>query len=165
MRPAARQERLFFWGIDYSSTAIRLATENLRDTRLPIEFSVGDCLNLAAFDERTFDLAIDNHVLHCLTTVEHRRMFLRAAWRVLKVGGILFSETMSAEGEFDWFALEVDPETRTDRRRTRYWVKSQELDDELGGVGFVTVWRQLRPQPDRPAHGDTIVTVSKRLPG
>ena len=74
MRKLRLARKGFLLGIDYSSTAIRLATENLRDTRLPIEFWVGDCLKLAAFDERTFDLAIDNHVLHCLTTVEHRRV-------------------------------------------------------------------------------------------
>jgi SAM-dependent methyltransferase len=124
------------YGVDYSMTAIQLAERNARDAGATVHFSVGDCLGLDSFENEAMDLVVDNHVLHCLIGTEDRMGFLRSAYRVLKPGGILFSETMSSEGDFDAAAVGADPATRIARNHTRYWVTLSELNSELASAGF-----------------------------
>lgn len=77
-------------GIDYSPTAISMAAANALEAGLQIRFLAGDCLDLSRFADHTFDLAADNHTLHCIIGPD-RAVFLREAARILKPGGILFS--------------------------------------------------------------------------
>ncbi len=147
-------------GVDFSETAIELARRNAAERGLEIDFTVGDCLSLPQFPAGEFDLIVDNHVLHCIIGEIDRELFLRTARRLLKPGAIFFSETMSAEGSIDMAALRIDPETRVDARRTRYWVTANELKCEFHATGFEILHLDLRPQPDHPPPGDTIVTVA-----
>jgi ubiquinone/menaquinone biosynthesis C-methylase UbiE len=148
------------YGVDYSETAVRLAERNARQAGLAIAFSVGDCLSLDGFDDAAFDLAVDNHVLHCLIGVQDRMAFLRSAYRVLKPEGILFSETMSCEGKFDAEAVDADPSTRIARSHTRYWASRSELNGELETAGFLIFHQELRgPESLVGAH---IITYAKR---
>ncbi len=152
-------------GVDFSPTAIELARANAAAESphaARAEFLVADCLSMPEVPSEAFDLAIDNHTLHCLIEPGDRRRFLREAHRVLCPGGLLFSETMSAEGEPDLAALGVDPDSRVDRFRTRYWVRRNELLAELAEAGFVVQSMTLHPQPERPNPGCTIVTVASR---
>jgi 2-polyprenyl-3-methyl-5-hydroxy-6-metoxy-1,4-benzoquinol methylase len=147
-------------GVDFSETAIQLAELNAQAAGLAIQFSVGDCLNLDGFGSEVMDLVVDNHVLHCLIGAQDRRTFLQAAYRVLKPGGILFSETMSCEGGFDAVAMDADPATRIARSHTRYWVSQGELNGEMKAAGF-RVLHQERREEDEPA-GAQIITVAER---
>lgn len=70
-----------------------------------------------------FNLAIDNHVLHCLIG-DDRDRFLREVARVLRPGGVLFSDTMSREGAFDPARMGCDPATFVSVRGNRYWTWS-----------------------------------------
>ena len=150
-------------GIDFAPTAIELALANSRAAGQEIDFFVGDCLNMSSLPAETLDLAVDNHTLHCLVTKQDRHRFLSEVHRVLRPGGILFSETMSAEGLPDFCELGVDPSTRIDRHHTRYWVTRIELEHELAEGRFTVLSIRLRPQPEQPNHGDTIATVSRRI--
>lgn len=149
-------------GVDFSPTAIKLARANASKETADAEFIVADCLSMPEIPTATFDLAIDNHTLHCLIEPGDRSRFLCEARRVLRPGGILFSETMSAEGEPDFEKLGVDSETRVDAHRTRYWVGRDELRAELAEAGFAVRSMTLHPQPEQPNPGSTIVTVAAR---
>jgi 2-polyprenyl-3-methyl-5-hydroxy-6-metoxy-1,4-benzoquinol methylase len=149
-------------GVDFSETAIEMARRNAVAAGLSIDFTVGDCLTLSQFAAREFDVVVDNHVLHCVIGRADRESFLQTACRVLKVGGVFFSETMSAEGPIDMQAFSIDPLTRIDAQGTRYWVTARELQGELRSAGFEILHQELRRQPDHPPPGDSIVTVASR---
>jgi 2-polyprenyl-3-methyl-5-hydroxy-6-metoxy-1,4-benzoquinol methylase len=85
-------------GVDYSPTAIALARAHTSE--LGVEYMEGDCLDLVALASGSFDLVIDNHVLHCVIGADRGR-FLAEVARVLRDGGVFFSETMSREGDLD----------------------------------------------------------------
>ena len=146
-------------GIDFAATAIELARANVIDDR--VQFVVGDCLELAAFDDGAFDLAIDNHVLHCLLGADRGR-FLREVARVLRPGGLLFSETMSREAELDLDALNIDPDTFISRHGNRYWTTRAELDRDFDGAGFEVLERGARG--NAPGEGRDLITYARRRP-
>ena len=148
-------------GVDFSPTAIMLAQRNATRAGLDVAFHVGDCLDMSGFDADSFDLAVDNHTLHCLLG-DDRLRFLRQAAHLLKPGGVLFSETMSCEGRPDLAALGVDPVRRINASGNRFWVKRGELLAELAYAGFEVVRVDARPQPDRPDPGHTLVTVAHK---
>jgi SAM-dependent methyltransferase len=153
------------YGVDFSETAIQLAKRNATLVVQAIQFSVGDCLNLEEFDGGAFDLVVDNHVLHCLIGSRDRLAFLRSAYRVLKPGGILFSETMSSEGGFDFdaVAMDADPATRIARSHSRYWVGQEELNGEMEAAGF-RVAHQERRAEDEPSGAQIITYAERSLP-
>lgn len=153
LRLAARGHRVT--GVDFSPTAIALARTNAAG--VPITFLEGDCLALALPDA-SFDLAIDNHVLHCLLG-DDRARFLREIHRVLRPGGLLFSDTMSREGDFDPASVSCDPVTFTSTRGNRYWTSGPELDALLAATGFVIESRHRR---SNTLHGDSLIRVARR---
>jgi SAM-dependent methyltransferase len=144
-------------GVDFSETAIALARAHVTDDRA--RFVVGDCVALGEVAGAELDLAIDNHVLHCLLGGDRGR-FLREAARVLRAGGILFSETMSREGELDAAKLGIDPITFVSRNGNRYWTTRTELDDELARAGFEVVFRD--DYEAGPGEGRNLVTYARR---
>ena len=149
-------------GVDFSETAIELAKRNAADAGLLIDFTVGDCLTLSQFADGEFDVVVDNHVLHCVIGSADRGAFLQTACRVLKSGGVFFSETMSVEGVIDMQAFKIDPLTHIDAQGTRYWVTAPELQSELRSAGFEILHQEFREQSDHPPPGDSIVTVATR---
>lgn len=124
-------------GVDFSPTAIALARAHTSEPG--VEYIEGDCLQLALADE-SYDLVIDNHVLHCVIG-DDRGRFLREVARVLRDGGVFFSSTMSREGDLDVEKLSVDPATFVSRNGNRYWTSRAELDDELQRAGFEIEFR------------------------
>ncbi len=141
-------------GVDFSETAIALARANVPGPR----FQVGDCLALA-FPDAAFDLAIDNHVLHCLIG-DDRGRFLREVARVLRRGGLLFCATMSREGELDTAKLSVDPRTYVSLHGNRYWTTRAERDGELARAGFDIVFRD--DHEAGPGEGRDLTTYARR---
>jgi SAM-dependent methyltransferase len=141
-------------GVEFSATAIALARANFPN----ITFIEGDCLALT-FADASFDLAIDNHVLHCLIG-DDRGRFLREIARVLRDGGLLFSATMSREGDLDCAKLSVDPATFVSRSGNRYWTTRVELDAELERAGFDIVMRDEHEAG--PGEGRDLTRVVRR---
>ena len=52
-------------GVDFAETVIELARLNADEAALDVEFVVGDALALP-FPDGSFELVVDNHVLHCI---------------------------------------------------------------------------------------------------
>jgi SAM-dependent methyltransferase len=142
-------------GVDFAPTAIELARRNAPE----LQFVVGDCLALELTDA-SFDLAVDNHVLHCIIGGDRARFLCEVA-RVLRPGGLLFSDTMSREGRVDFDKHGFDPTTFVSKRGNRYLVSESELDAELAAAGFEIVVRQRRPDDEAIGHG--LVRVARRL--
>lgn len=156
---AERGYRVF--GVDYSPTAVRLAARNACEAGLTLHLLVGDCLR-RFFRVASMDLVVDNHVFHCIIGTRDRRAFLSAARDILKPGGVLFSETMSCDGDFDAAAVEADPVTRIACSRTRYWVSRQELCEEYGSAGFRILYQAYRSPEDSGGTGANLVTYAVR---
>jgi SAM-dependent methyltransferase len=150
---AARGYRVV--GVDFAPTAIELARRNAPD----VKFIVGDCLSLELPDG-SFDLVVDNHVLHCIIGADRAR-FLREVARVLRPGGLLFSDTMSREGNVDFDRFGFDPTTFVSKNNNRYLVGESELDAELSAAGFEIAFRYRRPDPVLP-FGDSLERVARK---
>lgn len=148
-------------GVDFAPTAVAIARANAAAAGVDIAFAVADCLDLRQFAGGSFDLAVDNHTLHCILGADRRR-FLAEAARLLAPGGAIFSESMSAEGSPDFVALGVDPSTRIDRHRTRYWARREELLEEFRLAGLDVLDVRARSQPERPNPGDTLVVIARK---
>jgi SAM-dependent methyltransferase len=147
---AARGHRVT--GVEYSATAVELARKNAP----AIRFVRGDCTALELPSE-SFDLAIDNHVLHCMVGPDRQRFAAEVA-RVLRPGGIFFSDTMSREGRFRPDAIGCDPKTFIATSGRRYWTSAKELDELLGLAGFEILFRCSRTDE----WGDTLERVARR---
>jgi SAM-dependent methyltransferase len=143
-------------GVDYSETAIELARRNAREAGLEARFERGDVLALGAVGP--FDLVVDNHLLHCILGADRARV-LAEVRRVLRAGGVFFSETMSCEGHWKPEAVKADPVTREARNRTRVWVSRKELEAELAGAGLA-VERLVAEQQD-PDSGETLIVYAR----
>jgi len=149
-------------GLDFSPTAISLAKSNADQAGLMIDFKEGDCLTLKDYADASFDLVVDNHVWHCIVGREDRAAFLKAAFRVLKPGGLLFSETMTREGSFSPSVVNADPETFIARNKSRYWVAREEALEELKLAGFEIVYERIKSQAATPGVGDLLVIYGRR---
>lgn len=145
-------------GVDYSPSAIQLARANAKRLGLPVEFREGDCLTLLGIVDRSMDLVVDNHVYHCIIGAHDRAAFLTCVARVMKPGGLFFSETMSCEGDFDPLVVHADPVTRISTAHTRFWVSVAELLEEYRAAGLEVLYAARRPATDMT--GDTLVTYA-----
>src|ERR1043165_9168518 len=143
-------------GVDFSPTAIALARAHTSEPG--VEYIEGDCLDLAALASGSFDLVIDNHVLHCVIGADRGR-FLGEVARVLRDGGVFFSETMSREGDLDVEKLGVDPATFVSRNGNRYWTTRAELDAELERAGFEILFRD--DPVAGPGEGKNLTSVAR----
>lgn len=88
-------------------------------------------------------------MFHCIIATPDRQAFLNALRDILKPGGILFSKTMSCDGDFDAAAVEADPVTRIACNRTRYWVRRQEMCEEYGSAGLQILHQSCRSPGNR----------------
>lgn len=147
--------------IDFSETAIELATRNAERAGVTVQLVVGDCIDLAAFDDASFDFIVDNHLLHCLIG-DDRLAFLRSAARVLRSGGTMFSDTMCHGPRLALDAFDIDPATRVTHYRTRFWATREELAAEFAAAGLRVIHEELREVDDDPNPGRMLLSVLRR---
>ncbi len=81
-------------GVDISPKAIRMAKAQSKGRGL--KFQAGDVTKLDAFADESFDFVLDGHCLHCIVEKKDRQAFFRVARRILKPGGLILIDTMSA---------------------------------------------------------------------
>ena len=146
-------------GVDYSGTAVALARKNAQEAGLArVHFAVCDALALGA--RGPFDALVDNHLLHCIVGGDRPRA-LAEIRRVLRTGGVFFSETMSCEGDFDPRVVKADPATRESLNGTRFWTSRAELEALIGLAGFAIEHLSLEQQPQDAGTGATIVVYAR----
>lgn len=80
-------------GVDISATAIEFAKKQAAERKLDVQFLVGDTCKAPA-DAGAYDIAIDDHLLHCIVLPKDRADTLNAAHAALKPGGECWIETM-----------------------------------------------------------------------
>ena len=79
-------------GADVSGTAIQMARAQSRG--LGLRFRHADLCRPLPLKDRTFDLALDGHCLHCITDRRDRKAFLGNVRRLLRPGGVFIVLTM-----------------------------------------------------------------------
>lgn len=145
-------------GFDYSESAVTVARRNLARWQVHADVRVGDAVVLDFVDDESIDLVVDNHVLHCLVEPTDRHGMLSRCAAVLRAGGVLFSETMSREGDFDPARFDVDPTTGISGNRRRIWTSAASLDGELRRAGFTIAHAETcPPTPEDGAVGDLLI--------
>jgi ubiquinone/menaquinone biosynthesis C-methylase UbiE len=138
------------YGIDISPTAIEWAKEKAKESSLKADFRVGSVLDLSYFPDNYFDYILDGHCLHCIIGND-REKFLSEALRVLKPGGILFSETMCGEIRDPEVQKLFDPESRCmirDGVAGRYIGLPEDIVEEFKCAGFKLISFEVSPDPD-----------------
>lgn len=80
-------------GVDISATAIAFAKRQAAERKLDVDFLVGDTCKPPA-NAGAYDLAIDDHLLHCIVQPKDRADTFNAARTALKPGGEFWIETM-----------------------------------------------------------------------
>ena len=148
-------------GVDVSATASELAQANAREAGVDVQLQVGNVLDLAGLSDDSFDLVIDNHLLHCIVAADDRARVLASLYRVLVPGGRLWSATMSAEGNFNPARFDADPATAIARNGRRIWVRRAQLEQELIAAGFMIASLMLVDDPI-PEDGTDLVTIARK---
>lgn len=87
-------------GVDISSLAIGAAQEIAHDKGLDIRYLQLDvCQYHATLDQ--FDLVIDSHLLHCITSTKKRKNYWQFVKRHLNSTGLFLVETMCYQDELE----------------------------------------------------------------
>lgn len=76
--------------VDISPTIISNALTMAQEQDVPVDFRVGNVLDLEDFDDGIFNIATDMGCLHMLVRAEHRRQYLKMVRRVLAPQGCFF---------------------------------------------------------------------------
>ncbi len=83
----------YYMGVDYSDLAIMNARAIADLKSMPLNFKVHDVTSTENLSLK-FDLIIDSHLWHCLTTAEQRKKYLQFIKNHLNPGGQFLLETM-----------------------------------------------------------------------
>jgi len=152
-------------GVDIAPTAIAWAQKNAAAARLPVHFQVMDVVSLADLADDSFDIVLDGRCFHCIIGGDRTR-FLQAAYRVLRVGGVLTICSMCNEvPEVSRLQGQFDPQSRCLMQgdiATRYIGDSNDILQELMAAGFTLVDVQLIPPRDNEDFAELQVIAEKR---
>ena len=125
-------------GIDIAPTAIELAQQRAEESELDAEFRTGSVLDLADFQDSSFDFVYDSHLLHCIIGKDRQKLFKNVI-RVLKPEGFFLVDTMcysELTHNFQGFDLETKCTIWPDGTATRYIGEEEDILDELRNAGF-----------------------------
>ncbi|WP_339132599.1 MAG: class I SAM-dependent methyltransferase [Candidatus Electrothrix sp. GW3-4] len=147
-------------GVDISPTAIDWAREKAQAGNALVDFHLGNVINLSTYQESAFDLVLDSHCLHCIIG-DHRALFLRSAYRVLRPAGCCIIKTMCGRPAKGWSPGHFDPQTRClirkDGLATRYLGLSKDIMQEVVDAGFQLKEWKIRPASCEEDQGELLV--------
>jgi ubiquinone/menaquinone biosynthesis C-methylase UbiE len=139
-------------GVDIAPFAIEWAQKKARTHKLTIDFQVGSVLDLANYADKTFDIVLDGHCLHCIIGND-RVLCLNSARQVLKPGGILHINTMCGEVTNNEMLQHFDPASRCliyqGDLAARYIGLAEDIVEEVRNAGFHILGWRVDPRRDR----------------
>jgi ubiquinone/menaquinone biosynthesis C-methylase UbiE len=107
-------------------------------------------LYLCDFPDNHFDYILDGHCLHCIIGNDRKKL-LSETLRVLKPGGIFFSETMCGEVKAEEWRKRFDESTRCLMIKDvaeRYIGLPEDIVEEFKSAGFELISYEISPDPD-----------------
>ncbi|MBE9136956.1 class I SAM-dependent methyltransferase [Nodosilinea sp. LEGE 07088] len=128
------------YGIDIAPSAIAWAKEKAQAQQSQVQFTVGSVLDLAVYEDDSFDLVVDSRCLHCIIGPD-RAHTLANIYRVLKPSGGFLIQSMCGEVMEDSpMRPTFDPNsccTMNDQGiATRYIGSASVILEELTTAGF-----------------------------
>lgn len=132
---------------DFSDTAVSLARGRAQEAGLGIEFGVEDMTRTLPFQDKTFDVVIDHRALHCIVDRSLRAATLNEIYRVLRPGGFFFSSTIAGMPRDHTLRDRIDPVTRSNPMKTRYFGEADDILEEVRAAGFLISGYQMLSQP------------------
>jgi ubiquinone/menaquinone biosynthesis C-methylase UbiE len=145
------------YGVDISSTAIEWAKEKAGERNLPVDFSVGNVLDLKEYQDEFFDFVFDGSCSHCIIG-EDRKSFLVSVYRVLKKGGFFHVRTICGDPWDEETLKTFDKESRCLMRAGdiayRYTGLPHDILEEIKTAGFhIVEWETGKGSTDPQHHG------------
>jgi ubiquinone/menaquinone biosynthesis C-methylase UbiE len=152
-------------GIDIAPTAVALAQERAVASVLDVAFHCGNVVHLQPFEDDSFDIVYDSHLIHCIIGDDRPTLFNNVR-RVLKPGGWFLVTTM-VYSEKTHELQGFDPETgytfldlHGETLATRYIGKEQDLLEEVESYGFAILHSEV--QLGQEKHGQLFIEATLR---
>jgi 2-polyprenyl-3-methyl-5-hydroxy-6-metoxy-1,4-benzoquinol methylase len=153
-------------GVDIAPSAVEWARDNAAQAGLDARFDAGDVLTLEGVADRSVDLVLDGHCLHCIEGPDRARV-LSAVRRVLRPVGHLLVRTMCADDVTHLAArADFDAASRCFLRKgvpVRYLGAPESILAELRDAGFAPVRHEVVPAQDADDMDELFALV--RVPG
>ena len=146
------------YGVDVVPEAIAWARQQAVAQSLRAEFSIGNVVTLAGFQNAFFDFVFDANCLFMIIGAE-RQAAIASLWRVLKPGGVFYAEThllneaimqrlvFSGQDYFD----PVGQYSTVQGQPMYYFSRGQEFVTLIESAGFQILQREkVPPYPTHP---------------
>jgi SAM-dependent methyltransferase len=151
-------------GLDVSETAVRMASRHASERGLSAEFRVQDVVELTG--ERSYDLIVDGHCLHCIVFDADRTRLYAALKQLVGRSGVLVIETMVRHPALHIPGFLLDDDgilwTKSDEgepedlrrigddlyRPNRRILSEEQMTAELLRAGFTAEWCRIKHQED-----------------
>lgn len=150
-------------GVDIAPTALAWAREKAQERGLAADFQIADVRDLAAFPDASFDFVLDGRCLHCLIGAD-RALFLAAARRVLKPGGVFHITTMCGEPVLETAKTNYDSATRCTLYgdiATRYFGRVDDILAEVRAAGLCRLEWEICPANGPDAQTMLLVNATR----
>jgi len=133
-------------GLDIAPSAIDWARETARDAGVVLDLHTGSVVDVAVFQNNSFDLVVDGHCAHCIIGDDRKAMFA-SVYRVLRPGGAFLLTTMC--GELGSLSVPYfDAASRCvirDGVAQRYIGDPEMILEEVRTAGLCVSWSRLTP--------------------
>ncbi|MCX2682782.1 methyltransferase domain-containing protein [Campylobacter sp. MIT 21-1685] len=167
--------------IDISTSALEKARSFAKEQNLDIDFIESNVLFLNAFENESFDTAINMGCLHMIVNAEERKQHIKNVYRILKQGGIFIIDHCQRNWRKGFFSLpphlynkekmivgsEIKRRVRTNTGEKLmnlevlpYMEKEKEkLIEEFSSFGFSKIYTL---DTETQAFGDSVLLVFKK---
>ncbi len=129
-----------YLGIDFAPSAVKNAlTLNANNN---FDFKEADALDSTLY-EKNYDFIMAHQFLHCLIGKDRTKWLQLCHQSLKESGGHLFISSMVTIPKS--LAGTIDPETKTNKPRNRYYADENEIEEELKAVNFKII-KQAKPE-------------------
>ena len=132
---------------DFSKTAVSLAQKRCSQIGFSVDVLTADMSQDLPFADGQFDVLVDHRAFHCVVDVGQREAALNEFYRVLRPGGFFFSSTIAGMPRDRELLAQVDPVTRSNSLKTRYFGDANTILQQYRSAGFVILGFQVLSKP------------------